>query len=86
MAIALLAPVVIGIVLLADIVPFASILFCRKGLALAPRRIIDLRLVNFTKFAKIPLIILLLRLLHLVVPLIPIVVRRLLLVPILLAI
>ena len=78
MAIALLAPGIVRlvlVVLLAYIVPAACVIFCSPGLALAPRRIIDLRLVHLTEVAKVKHTILLLRLvLLLAIALVPIVV------------
>ena len=77
-AIAFLAPRVMRlviVVLLADVVPIACIIFCSPGLALAPGRIIDLRLVHLTEAAKVKHIIGLLWLgLHLAIALVPIVV------------
>ena len=87
MAIALLAPGIVRlvlVVLLAYIVPAVCVIFCSPGLALAPRRIIDLRLVHLTEVAKVKHTILLLRLVLLLVValLVPIVlllaIRRLL--------
>lgn len=77
-AIALLAPRIVRLVLfvlLADIVPAVCVIFCSPGLAFAPGRIIDLRLVHLTEVAKVKHIILLLRLvLLLAIALVPIVV------------
>ena len=78
MAIAFLAPGVVRLVLavlLAYIVPAACVIFCSPGLALAPRRIIHLRLFHLTEVAKVKHTILLLRLvLLLAIALVPIVV------------
>ena len=78
MAIALLAPGIVRLVLavlLAYTVPAVCVIFCSPGLALAPRRIIDLRLLHLTEVAKVKHIILLLRLvLLLAIALVPIVV------------
>ena len=65
MAIALLAPGIVRLVLavlLAHTVPAVCVIFRSPGLALAPRRIIDLRLFHLTEVAKVKHTILLLRL------------------------